>query len=325
LSEFAEPLLTAPYTRELALGAGQLDFRSFDLSVLEHYRNDPRYFYETNAIFGKISIHDEYYETGALKPHDQILLQSFGFAYDKELSRAVAVFIRYLHRLSPEHQQIWRAKQVAGDYCLHPDYEGSCLQGSWGTKVPIFSAFCRELSIINEMCTLMGYPPIIRKTFREKTPKEFSFLLRPTSKEFNNFVHLLDKMMSDNLSIDFFKCDITTEQDSTRDDGKVVVSKLGSIALLEKWIKSKFRATDSAPIDEMIATFKKVRKLRQKPAHTVDTDSFDQKHFKEQRLLMIEAYNAVRTLRLIFANHPNVRAKPPHIEKNLVDGMIWDI
>lgn len=30
-----------PYSMELALGAGQLDYRSFDLSVLEVYRNDP--------------------------------------------------------------------------------------------------------------------------------------------------------------------------------------------------------------------------------------------------------------------------------------------
>ena len=31
-----------PYKLELAFGCPQLDFRSFDLSVLEYYRNDPR-------------------------------------------------------------------------------------------------------------------------------------------------------------------------------------------------------------------------------------------------------------------------------------------
>ena len=30
-----------PYTKALALGEGQLEYRSFDLSVLEHYRNEP--------------------------------------------------------------------------------------------------------------------------------------------------------------------------------------------------------------------------------------------------------------------------------------------
>ena len=55
-----------PFTYELALGAGQLDFRVFDLSVLEYYRNDPRYYYETDFINGSISIHDEYFEAGTM-------------------------------------------------------------------------------------------------------------------------------------------------------------------------------------------------------------------------------------------------------------------
>lgn len=47
-------------TEQLALGGGQLDFRVFDLSVLEYYRNDPRYYYQTNFINGQISVTNEY-------------------------------------------------------------------------------------------------------------------------------------------------------------------------------------------------------------------------------------------------------------------------
>jgi glutaredoxin 3 len=39
----AQAYADRPYTRELALGEAQLDLRSFDLQVLEAYRNDPRY------------------------------------------------------------------------------------------------------------------------------------------------------------------------------------------------------------------------------------------------------------------------------------------
>ena len=49
-----------PFTRELALGAGQLEFRSFDLTVLESYRNDPRYHYDNDDILGKICVKDEF-------------------------------------------------------------------------------------------------------------------------------------------------------------------------------------------------------------------------------------------------------------------------
>ncbi len=55
-----------PFTRELALGAGQLEFRSFDLSVLESYRNDPRYHYNNDDIRGKICVTDEFYESDQL-------------------------------------------------------------------------------------------------------------------------------------------------------------------------------------------------------------------------------------------------------------------
>jgi hypothetical protein len=75
----------------------------------------------------------------------------------------------------------------------------------------------------------------------------------------------------------------------------------------------------------MISTFKKVRKLRQKPAHKVNTDSFDQDLFKEQRDIVVNAYVSVRTLRLILANHPEVRINPPKISKQLFKGEIWDI
>ena len=108
----------SPYEMELAKGAGQLDYRTFDLSVLEYYRNDPRYSYNTDFIHGKICISDKYFESDSAPEHDHILLQTFGFAYDDNLNRYVAVFLRYLGNLSPEHQKVWAAKEVHGDIRL---------------------------------------------------------------------------------------------------------------------------------------------------------------------------------------------------------------
>lgn len=48
-----------PYTKELALGEGQLAFRAFDLSILEIYRNDSRYYYVSNNVDGLVSVTDE--------------------------------------------------------------------------------------------------------------------------------------------------------------------------------------------------------------------------------------------------------------------------
>ena len=179
--------------------------------------------------------------------------------------------------------------------------------------------------MINKMSKIIGKPQLFRDCYSKDRPKEFGFLLRPTQSEFNTFVLLLDKMMSDNINKNFFKGDITLEAEEERFDGKIIVHKKGTIQLLESWINRYFRTPDRSPIDEMISTFKMVRKLRQKPAHKVSPDRFDQDIFKKQREVVISAHGAVRTLRLILANHPRVIANPVEIPDWLFNGEIWDI
>lgn len=166
-----------PFTRRLALGEPQLSLLAFDLSVLEIYRNDPRYYYTNDDISGTISVSDEYFESEEMPASDQVLLEHFGFAYDPGFNRAVAVYLRYLSRLSPEHQQIWQARLVKGEYELHPDYYLSSM-GHWPEHISIFDAFLEELHHINEMCKLMGKPPLFRNELKDR-PRSLSFLIRP--------------------------------------------------------------------------------------------------------------------------------------------------
>jgi hypothetical protein len=313
-----------PYSLELARGHGQLDFRTFDLSVLEFYRNDPRYSYSTDSIHGQICIENEFYESASMPEHDQVLLDTFGFAYDDQLNRYVAVFLRHLSGLSPEHQRIWAAKEVKGNIKLHPDYYASAIEGSWGTRIPIFEAFTQELRQINQMCKLMGKKELFRNSFAGDLPREFGFLLRPTVSEFNNFVLLLDKMMSDNMNKEFFRGDVELETEEVREDGKTVVRERGTIQLLEAWVNKYFRPKDMSPVESMFSSFRHVRKLRQKPAHAVNENAFDQKYFREQRETMIRAYDAIRTLRQVLSNHPAVLKNLPEISDQLFNGEIWD-
>lgn len=249
------------------------------------------------------------------------MLETFGFAYDPDLNRAVAAYLRYLHRLSPEHQRIWHAKLLAGDYKLHPDYWRTT-HGHWPEGVSIFAAFLEEMRHINEMARLIGRPRLFRQEYYDEgRPREFAFLIRPTLKEFNSFVHLLDKMVSDNITVDFFGHDVPLEEERERGDGRIEVAKRGSLALLEEWLARTVRLDEPRAADELIATFKKIRAMRQRPAHAVQEDVFDQEYFKRQRRLIIEAYSAMRTLRLILALHPAAReyAVPDWLES----GKIW--
>ncbi len=322
VSDIPEKYAGKPYSMELALGAGQLDFRSFNLDILEMYRNDPRYHYDNDDISGWISASDG--KSDGMASSDSVYLQTFGFSYTDDFDRAVAVYVRYLDDLSPEHQQMWKAKELQGDYKLHPDYHRNTM-GHWGTKLSIFDAFTRELEVINQMCSKMNMPDLFKENFcEEQRPREFGFLLRPTLHEFNSFNHLLDKMMSDNLNKNFFRGEIDLETEQERRDGKIIVSQKGTIQLLEEWTNKNWKPADPKPLLTLFSTFKEIRKLRQNPAHSVKENEFDQSYFKEQRNLIKKAYVAVRTIRLMLANHPMVRYDPPEINEFLFKGEIWD-
>ncbi len=312
-----------PFSRELALGAGQLEFRSFDLTVLESYRNDPRYHYDNDDIRGNICVADEFYESDQMHEKDQVILETFGFSYDEQMNRAVAAFLIYLNRLSPEHQQIWNSKRLPGDFKLHPDYYRNSILGDWGSGISIFNAFIEELKIINLMCAAMGRPALFRDAFENNRPRNFSFLVRPTQEEFNDFVMTLDKMMSDNISKKFFKDEVPIETEEARSDGKIVVRQKGTIAILEDWLAIRGYPKTPNSLNDMLAIFKQVRKLRQKPAHSVREDVFDQAFFHRQRELIVAAYAAIRTLRFIFANHPAVKAADINIPDLIQKGNIW--
>jgi len=312
-----------PYGLELALGEPQLSYRSFDLSVLEFYRNDPRYRYETDDINGRI-----YYDSDELEEKDKAFLETFGFSYDIDFNRAVAVFIRYLYDLTPEHQQIWKNKELAGDFKLHPDYYRNTIIGDWGERVPICSAFLKELYIINRMAEAMGRPPLFRDDFGEygdKRPKRFGFLIRPTLEEFNAFALLFDKMVSDNISKDFFMNEVPYETELERKDGKIQIVQKGTLQILDDWMRKYWKTSERAPWEESMSAFKNLRKLRQQPAHSVKEDVFDQEYFKRQRQLIIKVYTAVRNIRLMFTNHPKVKISGIEVPDWLFKGEIWNM
>ncbi len=310
--------VSTPFTHRLALGEPQLSFLSFDLSVLEYYRNDPRYFYDNDDVTGWIGIHDEFIDK--VRDSDRILLETFGFSYDENYARAAAVFLIYLSRLSPEHQQLWNAKIVEGVYKLHPDY-ARISSGRFREKASIFEAFLEELFQINEMCKLMKRPPLFRDDLKNTgKPRQFAFLLRTTLKEYNDFILLLDQLISDNINKKFFLNDISLEFENKRKDGNIEVTPKGTITLLSEWMEAKIVVKDDAP-NNMIKTFRKIRRLRQNPAHKVNENIFDPQYFQLQREIIIEAYEAIRLLRLIFANHPSV--KEYNIPDWLKAGDIW--
>jgi len=94
-----------PYAYRLWKGAPQLRPVYFDLAVLDSHRSDPRYHFQFYGNGGMIGVRDEYYASSDFPERDKVLVQTFGVGYDDSGGRVVAVFLRYLADLSPEHQR----------------------------------------------------------------------------------------------------------------------------------------------------------------------------------------------------------------------------
>nr|WP_319537648.1 hypothetical protein [uncultured Methanospirillum sp.] len=297
-----------PFTLKLALGEPQLTYYSFDLSVLEFYRNDPRYCYSNTDISGSVGVKDEFYDSECMKDSDKINLQTFGFSYNERSERAVAVYLWYLFKLTPQHQQIWNAKILDGSYKLHPDYYERTILGNWTNGISIFDALLCEIRNINESFKIIGLCELFRTDYSDQKPPEFTFLIRPTEKEYKDFIHLLDKILSENLNKSFFKpLGISFERETEICEGKVRIDQKGTIQLLEEWLNRDYHPVDNQVIPEIIKPLKEVRIERQKPAHIVNDNSFDQKYLLMQKEIMIKVYTGIRNLRIILSTHPKMR------------------
>lgn len=313
---------TAPFTEEMMRGTPQLTFRTFDLRALEWYRNDPRFEFKVDDIHGRILQIEGTQIEGRRVISDGLEFLEFGFAYDDEMNRAIAVFVRYLHDLPSEQQQEMKRNELKGTYRLHPDFYRTQILGKFPERPSIYDAFLEEKQHINAICNLIGRPNLFRTILREDTrPLGFGILLRPTKKEFRDFALQLDQLLGDDLNPSFFDGLIERFNYLTDSTGKAVKQPKGTISLLEEWIEAKFRTKDKQPLEEMFRNFRAVRRERMKPAHIIEDNVFDQKFISDQRELISMAYDAVHTLRMLLENHPAATSYrvPDHIR----DAKVW--
>ena len=255
---------------------------------------------------------------------DRLEFFEFGFAYDHEMHRAIAAFLRYLHDLPVMLQIEIQKHQLEGAYELHPDFFRTQIVGDFSERISIYDAFLQEKKHINKICELIGKPAFFNTSHVEfKRPREFGILLRPTKKEYRDFALLLDKLLSDDININFFKGDIDVHRNLRDEDGNIIKQTKGTIHILREWLAVMFKPEDPEIVVEMIENFRVVRKIRQKPAHKIEDDEFDQKYILEQRELICHAFDAVRALRMILENYPAARSyKVPDYLRN---AMVWTI
>ncbi|MGY5353618.1 hypothetical protein [Wenyingzhuangia sp. IMCC45467] len=311
----------AIYSKKLALAEPQLKPFFFEIEVLERYSTDPRF----NFIFEDYSgsINCNYDENGVqiLREEDKVFIKTFGLGFDSNKNRLAVVYLRYLSDLTPQHQIYWSTREVKGNCKVLEEYYNNIINGSWSFSHSIFSALIGELTCLNMLSEKAFGQNIFRKNFdNNNRPKEFTFFFTPTLKNYNDFILLLDKMISENINSNFFKDKIELYNYHKVEDGVVERKYKNTLNLFEEWLTNMFSTNDNRNLTEIFTPLKKVRRERQNPAHRISENNYDKKYIELQKTIVQNTYNSIRHLRHIFQQHP--KAKDVKIEKWLDEGSI---
>ena len=323
---------TKPFSRFLALGHAQLEPVFFQLGVLERYQSDPRYIFRFDGLDGHISVKEASYRGREMAEADKVGLETFGFGTSPKGHRVIVTFPRYLYSMSSRHQQHWHSFKVHGKSKIEKNYALRGIGGSWTKGVSVYDALLEEIFHINEMCVLVGLPKLFRRDYSAETrgseaspldePKGFGLLMVPTKKHFLEFAQTLDKIVSENLDTSFFASQgIDLEERMIKKSGEVVVTQKGTLRLLEEWLTEYIRIEGENGPAIVIAPLKKVRKLRQSPAHRFFDDEFSILYQHKKESLIAEVYRSISNIRMFFQTHPRARGYefPDHLKpENLV-------
>lgn len=304
LADFGNAL----YTKQLALAEPHLTPIFFEIEVLDRYFNDPRFDFKFEDYSGQISCLYDENENPIVREEDQIFLKTFGLGFDENGDRLAVVYLRYLKDLTPEHQIYWKSRQKTGNCKMLGEYHQNTIQGNWTFSYSIFSGFIGEQKCINDLTKLIFTKPLFRKSFEnENRPKEFTLFFTPTLKNYNDFILLLDKMISENINKDFFEGKVDFFEFKELENGLVERQSKGTLQLFEEWLTSVINVKGDGTVSELFKPLRKIRKERQSPAHRINENQYDRQLIEKQKIIMDDIYSVFRNLRNIFHQHPKAR------------------
>lgn len=123
-------------------------------------------------------------------------------------------------------------------------------------------------------------------------------------KNYYDFILVMEKLLVHNISIKTFQVDTGMIRSISRknENGE----NKGSVLMLQEWLHRNVRANfDMDAV--IIEPLRKIRKIRQSPAHELYSNEYDLDLFEKQKNIMEEAYEAVRAIRSLFMGHPLAR------------------
>lgn len=301
-----------PFGTAMAKGRGALELAYFSFDVLEPYRNDPRYHFRYWDFGVDMSIGNEAYLDGTELERDKVSLSHLGFAYDLSnydrtdvttpIVRRVAAFYHDLAKLTPEHQQRWQSYQVV-ETGLEPHPAWWMAQmGQWAEGIGPFDGLFTELGNLNTLWAGAFGQALLRHTDR---PHDFGWLLRPSQREWDEFMVQLDKVLSENIRHDGLDAAGAPRRDKKDQN-------LGTLTRLAVLLESK--RIDPAVVKDLMRPFRDIRQARQKPAHALRTNLTDKTFVHRQVALLEDLNDSLRALKRWMSTHPKNRGWKADLE-----------
>jgi hypothetical protein len=177
--------------------------------------------------------------------------------------------------------------------------------GEWPDGSGPFERLLFELRSWNELHERAFATKLLRTTDR---PREFGWILRPSQREYEAFVHQLDKLLSENLdSKAFDKLGVPAV------DGEG--NRIGTLNRLDRFLEILKIGEESRRA--VLKPLRDARTARQRPAHALRANITDRTFIRKQAELLGAVGASLQDLRMLWQRHPaNKEWTPPEWIEN---------
>lgn len=296
------------YAKRMALGFPQMKPLFFDFEVLHSYLNNPKYTLRLKDYYGSLSYTIE--TDNLVDKSGYYKLETFGLGYNQDDIRVIVSFPRYLNRLSPSQQTHWESYELTSQCKILSAYMDNIISGRWCFPKSLASGVLNERSRVNKLWECIFEDNLFLNDFSlDQLPANFSFLFIPTQKSLMEFYHLMDKLFSDDINIKHLRLLLKSGFENLPPVTETYDENIGSLNALKLWMDNIYHLKNGIPIgNEIVAPLKKVRKLRQSPAHKILTENcYDKNVYELQNNILEDIYDSLKKLRIILSTHPKAR------------------
>lgn len=302
-----------PYRDRMTLGHGTLELVFFELAAVEGYVNEPAFSFTFSDDGFRFTTATDFDHTD-----DDLLAFEAGYAYDhtvdyqgdEPIRRYWCAFLHDLVKLPARHQlRLSTFERAPDDLFPHPDWWDREIGGRWLDVIGPFTKILWELKAINDVWSIAFQASLFGTVDR---PRAWGWVLRPTTGAWNEFIHLTDKLLSDNLRHEGLDAAGAPKTDG---DG----NQLGTLTRLQALLVSVSRKATTESVRFVLEPLREVRKQRQGPAHKIADTVTDANVVNKQRDLLRDVAESLQAIRSFAQTHPKVRAadwNPPQYIDN---------